>query len=239
MAAGNILRRTFLLSVTLLCLGCNLLDSDSRPTAFISQPADGSTVRTGREVEILSTASDDTGVVRIDLYVNDELIATDTPPQDIPQLSYSVVQRWVPPAPGTVLIQVLAYDERGQRSAPAAVEITAVGPALARAAPTSTPLPTATPLPAAATTPSPAATATPEMTVTGTVSVQGLNVRAGPGTDFDILTTIPRDTAVLGMARTDDGEWARVRLADERVGWVAATFVSWEDDIAALPVVQE
>lgn len=220
----------------LVATGCGLLGGgDSRPTVVITAPSDGAHAATGREIEVWSTATDDTGIVRIDLYVNNELIHTQTPPQEIPQRSYSVVQRWVPPAPGPVLIKVLAYDTRGQASTPAAVEIEAVGSALVTASPTPTPAATATALPSPT---AASATPTPERTIAGSVTVSGLNVRTGPDTTFDVITTARSGENLEAFARNDAGDWVQVRLQDGREGWVAAVYAAWEDEIAALPIAQ-
>jgi len=44
------------------------------------------------------------------------------------------------------------------------------------------------------------------------------NVRAGPGLDRTVITTLRRGTPVVGYSYK--GEWVRVRLEDGREGWI-------------------
>lgn len=49
------------------------------------------------------------------------------------------------------------------------------------------------------------------------------NVRAGPGTNYDIVATVDPGTPLTGMAYTQD--WVRVTLADGRGAWIFAALV--------------
>lgn len=51
-----------------------------------------------------------------------------------------------------------------------------------------------------------------------------LNVRAGPGTDHAVLTTVPTGTRLRLVAAGSD--WVQVGLDDGRAGWVARPYVS-------------
>lgn len=106
--------------------GCSLLDRDRRPIAIITRPPSGARVPAGETLDVQSTSTDDTGVVQVELFVNGALTHTDMPPNELPQRSFTVVQRVRPLEPGPVTIIVLAYDERGQKSEPAAIEIMVV-----------------------------------------------------------------------------------------------------------------
>lgn len=44
------------------------------------------------------------------------------------------------------------------------------------------------------------------------------NVRSGPGLSFSVLRTLPTDTALLGLSYKN--EWVRIRLDDDRDGWM-------------------
>ncbi|ROU02681.1 SH3 domain-containing protein [Histidinibacterium lentulum] len=66
-----------------------------------------------------------------------------------------------------------------------------------------------------------AAQAAPAPAPEGVVSVNGslVNVRTGPGTDFEVLATLPRGTEVdLVELR---GGWAMIRLSSGEEGWMA------------------
>lgn len=72
----------------------------------------------------------------------------------------------------------------------------------APAAPTATPAPT--PVPA-----------------TATVGVDRLNVRSGPGTDFERIATGLRGEALTVLDQEDNCAWLHVRIPDGTEGWVA------------------
>jgi hypothetical protein len=58
--------------------------------------------------------------------------------------------------------------------------------------------------------------------ITGT----SVNMRAGPGTRYGILTRVTRDTEVEVLESFDNG-WLRLRVLDtQRIGWVSGTLVS-------------
>lgn len=107
----------------------------------------------------------------------------------------------------------------------------------------SVPSPTMTALPAppATVTSSPTITVTP--TATPGVAVvrpgpaQGLNVRAGPGTDTPVLATLPAGSRLTPIARDAGGRWVQVCcVAGEQYGWVLAELVELAVDLAGLPV---
>ncbi len=67
---------------------------------------------------------------------------------------------------------------------------------------------------------------TPGSSATGVI-IEQVNVRKGPGTDFDPLGTLnPRDVVAL-TGRDPSGDWLQIQFtgASDGVGWVAASFV--------------
>jgi uncharacterized protein YgiM (DUF1202 family) len=53
-----------------------------------------------------------------------------------------------------------------------------------------------------------------------------LNMRSGPGADFDIVTKLDPDDFVQVLGASDDGAWMQVREIDgDASGWVAAEFI--------------
>jgi hypothetical protein len=75
----------------------------------------------------------------------------------------------------------------------------------------------------------PAATPTPTpVPVTATVGVDRLNVRSGPGTDFERIATGLRGESLTVLNQEENCAWLQVRIPDGTVGWVAggAQFVS-------------
>lgn len=101
-----------------------------------------------------------------------------------------------------------------------------------------TPYPTSTP----ATTPSPTSTATPSPTATSSqpkceVIVPALNLRAGPGLTCSILGNLKQGTQFTPVARSADGNWLNIRVADDE-GWVSSRelYVSCIGSTGNLPV---
>ncbi len=64
---------------------------------------------------------------------------------------------------------------------------------------------------------------------TGVVNTEDtrLNMRSGPGVDFDIVIKLDPDDVVEVLGASDDGAWMQVREVDgDASGWVAAEFIS-------------
>lgn len=124
-----------------------------------------------------------------------------------------------------------------------------------RSEPEPTPTPTKTPVGAAgqapqpATTPSPAtdgsqsapqpantqpaanpdpATPTAAAAVFAVVDADLLNVRSGPGTNFDVVTTVSRGERYQIIGRSQDNSWVQLGNEGRELGWVAADFVREE-----------
>jgi len=107
------------------------------------------------------------------------------------------------------------------------------------ATPTTEPTPTAMPSPTAP----PEATASPSPVPTGTVPVSsrttggGLRMRSGPGTTYEVLTSLAEGQEVDVLGRDETGEWLKISLDSGEEGWVAAEFVDVGVDVEALPIV--
>jgi uncharacterized protein YraI len=65
---------------------------------------------------------------------------------------------------------------------------------------------------------------------------QGVNVRSGPGTEFNPpIGSIPAGQTAEILARTPIGDWYKVRYVNQE-GWVAAQFVTVSGDVSLIPV---
>lgn len=71
--------------------------------------------------------------------------------------------------------------------------------------------------------PQPAPVAAPDLwRVTGNV----VNMRAGPGTDYNVVDQLRRDARVEVLSESDSG-WVELRtVADNRIGWMSKSFVT-------------
>ncbi len=249
----------------LFLVGCQLFAEEmpinEPPLVQIISPASNARIPTGKEVEIKSVATDESFIERIELYVNDDLIRIDSPPIKGGQVTFTVLQRWVPIRAGEVRVRVVAYDADGAISHPVGITLEAVGETLAELQPTKVPTATAiasltpvstptstptlpppppppSPSPPPPTPPPPPPTATPIRQIEGRVTNFGpLNVRNGPNTSTAQLGWLNPNDFVLGIARNQAGNWAKIRYgADNREGWVFAQRVRWSSDFKALPV---
>lgn len=85
-----------------------------------------------------------------------------------------------------------------------------------------TPTVTATPIPTS--TPAPTLTPTPENLLGKVISKRGINLRSGPGTDYEIVGHFSLDDQVIIIGENEEGTWLKVRSVDgEETGWVSAT----------------
>lgn len=84
-----------------------------------------------------------------------------------------------------------------------------------------------------ATSPTPSAGIT-TATITGAAT---LNVRSGPGAEFESISTLADGQVVRLDGRSPNGEWLQVRLPDNRLGWVSTLFVTPSVAVASLPLI--
>jgi serine protease Do len=72
---------------------------------------------------------------------------------------------------------------------------------------------------------------------TATVIVDTLNVRAGPGTDYQRIASVSADTSFNVIGQVENCAWLLVEDEDGEQGWIsgAARFVTLDGDCAAIP----
>jgi subtilase family serine protease len=132
-------------------LACEIGGGPSKPTITITAPSSDAQFEEGDEVNVLSSADDAKGVVRVELYVDGDLYRTDSSPSADGETSLAMVQTWQAAGVGMHTLSVVAYNVDGVESDPWAVTIEVVESGAG-------PPPAATNTPA----PPPAATDTPE-----------------------------------------------------------------------------
>ena len=52
-----------------------------------------------------------------------------------------------------------------------------------------------------------------------------MNLRAGPGTDYDKVTSVPAGTGVTALGSNEDGSWVVVQV-DGKYGWLKVEFLN-------------
>lgn len=66
-----------------------------------------------------------------------------------------------------------------------------------------------------------------------------LNVRVGPGTEYDIIGKLPREAEVPVLARNEAGDWLMIARPGGGQGWIAAQYAEVSADIFSLQVAAE
>jgi hypothetical protein len=125
----------FVVILGTLITACSL--SASKPTIVIIDPPSGSQFREGEEIAIRSTSTDEKGVVRVELIVDNVIIRADAAPVPQGQTTFNLSQTWQATS-GTHTIFVRAYNTSGAVSDPVAISINV----LPQNAQGSTPVPT-------------------------------------------------------------------------------------------------
>lgn len=179
------------------------------PTVVITAPVNNSQVQLGQPVTVQATASDPTGVTRIELWVNGAKTAEATSPAQQGQPTLTASLQWAPTVPGSYTLEMKAYNAQNNVSEPATVLVRAV-----EGAATETPTATPTPEPPTATVP-----AGPSLT-----TLTDLNVRAGPGTNYDFVGLLLSGRTADIIGRDEGRQWWQIRFdpAPNGIGWVTA-----------------
>ena len=179
------------------------------PTVVITSPANGSQHQVNLPITVQATASDPSGVIRMELWVDGVRTVEAASPASQGQPTLTASLQWVPLVPGSHTLEIRAYNVQERINEPVTVLINAVGNT-----PTDTPTPTATPEPPTATVP-----AIPSLT-----TLADLNVRAGPGTDYEFVGLLlsGREAEIIG--RDETAQWWQIRFdpAPDGIGWVIA-----------------
>ena len=197
------------------------------PTVIISAPIDNSQVNMNQPLTVQATGSAASGVKRMELWVRGVKTNEAVSPAADGQPTLTASFQWTPEAPGSYTLEVRAYTAQGLVSSPTGVAITVIDP-------NQTEDENATP------------TATPEPieTVSGNPSLTtrtDLNVRGGPGIEYDLLGLLPSGTEAEIIGRDDTRQWWQIRFdpaADGR-GWVAAdSAFSTSANVENVPIAQ-
>lgn len=71
----------------------------------------------------------------------------------------------------------------------------------------------------------------------GFVDTKALNLRKGPGANFDVIITLNIRTIFDIVGRNADSSWVKVTLQGGTVGWLSTRYVVLNQDINKFPVV--
>jgi hypothetical protein len=111
------------LAVVVAIVALVLSQGQSVPEIRVQQPLSGSQVKTGQQVLVLASATDHSGVARVEMWVDGALNATINSPQPGGQPVLLVQQPWVPTKPGIHNLSLKAYNSAGRASEPIGLAI--------------------------------------------------------------------------------------------------------------------
>ncbi len=114
--------------VAAMILACDLgglFGGGEAPSVVIERPSSGAEVKMGETIPIAATATGPSGVTRLELWVDDALLATETSPVAEGQSPFSAILRWRAETRGSHRLVVKAYDASGGvgESAPATLVV--------------------------------------------------------------------------------------------------------------------
>jgi hypothetical protein len=250
-----------------LLAACNLLANpetndttvqiSGAPVVRLASPLPNSTFLEGVSVNIqaqITNAGPD--INRVEVLVDNAIIATLTSPNTTGAAAFSVTQSWLAAGAGQHVIAVTAFRADGSSSAPVSANLNVVAQGAPLQPASATPV-TGSPAqptsgagvqvttPPQATTPPQQPTTPPQPTAvppTNTPSVpiatfnQGANVRSGPSTLFNppIGSFAAGATAdILGV--TPAGDWYKIRYYNGD-GWVFSQLITVSGDTSRIPV---
>lgn len=119
-------------------------------------------------------------------------------------------------------------------------EPSATATAVPRRSPTPTVAAVLSPTPTATTvlTPTSTATALPAGQLDAVVTARGLNVRSGPGVQYQRIGAVGGGTKLILTGRDKTGRWVRGQAPEEGLeGWLAVAFMEVDGDFKALPLL--
>lgn len=231
------------------------------PAITINQaPGDSRLVSINQPVTVQATGSDPTGVTRLELWVDGRKV--DEVDTQLVQVSSSLqaTLQWLPDTPGVYELEIRAYNLSGQPNVQRVATLRVIGERnTATPAPSATPSPTiiallpttppsATPLPAATPTststpsPLPSPTSVPATPTSSlallNLKVPALNVRSGPGTQYELLGQLVRGNPVEIVGQANGWWQVRFNTTPDGLGWVAADpDLTTASNADAVPVV--
>ncbi|MEQ8677879.1 MAG: SH3 domain-containing protein [Aggregatilineales bacterium] len=64
-----------------------------------------------------------------------------------------------------------------------------------------------------------------------------VNLRGGPGTNFDVISTVQAGQTVVFVGRNQSSTWLQTLVSGGTMGWLSYTFVNVDGNVTNLPVV--
>lgn len=192
-----------------------------RPTVTIISPQDGAEFVTNSQILVSVNATDSVGVTRVQLIANNQIVKTVSSEAPTGEQNFSALLDYVPRTPGTLNMQVIAF-RAAVASDPARLTVNVRE---SEAQVTSTPLPNIN-----------VPNINPNDPTCRALVNTGLNLRSGPGTNFERISVLSAGTVVPIIGRTGANDWWQVRV-NTVVGWISASFTTVFGICTGVPVV--
>jgi hypothetical protein len=180
----------------------------SIPSVVIISPVPDQTFTLGELVPVISKSADPQGITRLDLLVNDKLLARMSNLNPETNQTRTARLAWLPQIVGSQVLQVIAYNAAGVTGESELVFVQ-IQPA------------TPTPVPP---TPTPAPTPTPTFPYVVVSPAGSLRVRAGPGPEYDSLGyLLPNQQARITGRNMGADLWWQINfpVGTAGLGWIS------------------
>ncbi len=136
-----------------------------------------------------------------------------------------------------ILVVVVVFAQLKATSTNAnPVEVAAIDPLLTPQSTQPVDTPAALVLPPGSSEPSTSDTA-PMFAGDATVNAKTLNMRTGPGTQYELVAAFASGTRLSLLGKDSSGAWVNVKSAEGQVGWMSAKYLTLSVPIENVPVV--
>jgi hypothetical protein len=197
----------------------NLPNDGIRPAVIIEAPANGSQAIVQQPLAVRVRATDNIGITRVEMRESRRVVTTQPSPD--PVQVFEALLPYKPTNTGSLTLEVVAYRSE-VASDPVSVTLEIVGSQRELRNPGSLD-PTA-------------GVASGNVICTAKVNNNILNLRAGPGTMYSIITKLGLGENLTVIGRNADSTWYQVKRDNGQEGWVSQMYVLTTGDCSLAPV---
>ena len=195
--------------ITATALGGTPIAQSNVPEVQIQSPANNTEAVINTQVQVYVRAVDQTGVTRIEMRADGLIVDSSASPNANGSPTLESILSWTPNTSGQHVLQIVAFRGTLQGN-PQTLTITVRDSAAQVTAPAGSPQ-------ALITSP----TVNPFCSIRA--NVEGLNVRSGPGINYDAISTLTRGQTVPVSGSDSARSWWQISLSGQ-TGWVSASY---------------
>ena len=195
--------------ITATALGGTPIAQSNVPEVQIQSPANNTEAVINTQVQVYVRAVDQTGVTRIEMRADGLIVDSSASPNANGSPTLESILSWTPNTSGQHVLQIVAFRGTLQGN-PQTLTITVRDSAAQVTAPAGSPQ-------ALITSP----TVNPFCSIRA--NVEGLNVRSGPGINYDAISTLTRGQTVPVSGSDSTRSWWQISLSGQ-TGWVSASY---------------